>query len=194
MPGRRTDPEFDGNEIGDLCAWNFGAPLGTTLGGEPYNQVINGHDYYLQQEWSNADGGCVQYARRHRHELQPDDPFYAGTGPLVHHGGPVMTTNTVYAIYWVPAAPANTARRRSPAPRRSAGRSRRSHGVWSNSPELTYRWLRCSAAGTSCHGIKKATDRTYKPVHADAATGSRCASPARTSRPLDPPHPLPLQR
>jgi hypothetical protein len=47
-----------GNEIGDKCAWNFGTALGSTGSGE-YNQVINGHDYYLQQEWSNVSSGCA---------------------------------------------------------------------------------------------------------------------------------------
>ena len=60
-----TDPlgtawyDSSGNENGDKCAWNFGNPLGTTQFGS-YNQVINGHDYYLQQEWSNASSSCVQ--------------------------------------------------------------------------------------------------------------------------------------
>jgi hypothetical protein len=60
-----TDPlgsawyDSSGNENGDKCAWNFGTPLGTTQYGS-YNQVINGHDYYLQQEWSNATSACVQ--------------------------------------------------------------------------------------------------------------------------------------
>src|SRR5579884_2966408 len=59
-----TDPlgsawyDSAGNEDGDKCAWNFGSSLGST-GTGAYNQVINGHDYYLQQEWSNASGGCV---------------------------------------------------------------------------------------------------------------------------------------
>jgi hypothetical protein len=59
-----TDPDgtawFDssGNEIGDKCAWSFGSTLGSTAYGA-YNQVINGHDYYLQQEWSNASSSCV---------------------------------------------------------------------------------------------------------------------------------------
>ena len=59
-----TDPNgnawYDsaGNEIGDKCAWNFGAPLGSTKTGQ-YNQVINGHFYYVQQEWSNASSSCV---------------------------------------------------------------------------------------------------------------------------------------
>jgi hypothetical protein len=47
-------------EIADLCAWNFGNPLGTAPNGQAYNQVINGHDYYLQQEWSNDGSHCVQ--------------------------------------------------------------------------------------------------------------------------------------
>lgn len=58
-----TDPtgsawyDSSGNEIGDKCAWNFGSALGSTSSGQ-YNQTINGHDYYLQQEWSNASSGC----------------------------------------------------------------------------------------------------------------------------------------
>jgi hypothetical protein len=48
-----------GYENGDKCAWRFGASLGrTTYGG--YNQPINGHTYWLQQEWSNRSSGCVQ--------------------------------------------------------------------------------------------------------------------------------------
>ena len=47
-----------GNEDGDKCAWNFGSALGSTPYGQ-YNQVINGHDYFLQQEWSNHSSGCV---------------------------------------------------------------------------------------------------------------------------------------
>ncbi|HLY50859.1 MAG TPA: hypothetical protein VKR21_16845 [Solirubrobacteraceae bacterium] len=59
-----TDPLGTGwldatnQEDGDKCAWMFGSPLGGTPGAE-YNQVINGHHYWLQQEWSNASSGCV---------------------------------------------------------------------------------------------------------------------------------------
>jgi hypothetical protein len=59
-----TDPlgtawyDASGNEIGDKCAWNFGSALGSTSYGS-YNQVINGHDYYVQQEWSNKSSGCA---------------------------------------------------------------------------------------------------------------------------------------
>jgi hypothetical protein len=59
-----TDPlgtawfDSSGNENGDKCAWNFGAPLGGSAGTE-YNQVIGSGHYYLQQEWSNQSSGCV---------------------------------------------------------------------------------------------------------------------------------------
>ena len=58
-----TDPapggwyDSNGNEIGDECAYNYGPQLGTVstvYGAQPYNQVINGHDYYTQTEFSNA--------------------------------------------------------------------------------------------------------------------------------------------
>ena len=47
-------------EIADLCAWNFGNPLGTAANGQAYNEVINGHPYWLQQEWSNDTSQCLQ--------------------------------------------------------------------------------------------------------------------------------------
>ena len=43
-----------GYEGSDKCAWNFG-----TLLGSDYNQVINGHHYFLQQEWSNNGSTCA---------------------------------------------------------------------------------------------------------------------------------------
>jgi hypothetical protein len=49
----------DDEEIADLCAWTFGSQLGTT-NGQPYNQLINGHPYSLQQEYSNDGSTCVQ--------------------------------------------------------------------------------------------------------------------------------------
>lgn len=79
-----TDPNtydgwFDasGNENGDDCAYVYGAGSGaggngsfSDLFGTPgmlYNQIINGHHYITQEEFSNADwfhtdgaGGCVR--------------------------------------------------------------------------------------------------------------------------------------
>jgi hypothetical protein len=51
------DTATPGNEIGDECANQYGAPLGmanTPYGPQPYNQVINGDFYYTQNEFSNA--------------------------------------------------------------------------------------------------------------------------------------------
>jgi len=45
-----------GYEGSDKCAWNFGAVTGN------YNQTINGHNYILQQEWSNAISGCALHS------------------------------------------------------------------------------------------------------------------------------------
>jgi hypothetical protein len=63
-----TDPEGDGwmdpngNEVADKCETGpqTGTPLGFASDGSPYNQVINGHEYLLQESWANADSGCVQ--------------------------------------------------------------------------------------------------------------------------------------
>ena len=47
-----TDPDASGwlsragNEIGDLCAWQYGRPLGGSANHQ-YNQVIAGHHYWL---------------------------------------------------------------------------------------------------------------------------------------------------
>jgi hypothetical protein len=58
-----TDPLDDAwiapslQEDGDLCASSFGPSLGGP-GVGAWNQVIHGHHYYLQEEWSNEDGSC----------------------------------------------------------------------------------------------------------------------------------------
>jgi len=69
-----TDPEPNnawadwtegGSEIGDKCRTfveesEFGTPLGTASNGAKYNQLINGHSYWYQQEWSNQTHQCLQ--------------------------------------------------------------------------------------------------------------------------------------
>ena len=58
-----TDPlgnawyDASGDENGDKCAWTFGTVQGPS--GAQYNQTINGHTYFLQQEWSNASSSCA---------------------------------------------------------------------------------------------------------------------------------------
>jgi outer membrane protein assembly factor BamB len=57
-----TDPllnawyDNQGNEIGDKCAWNFG---NINLDGNLANVQWHNNFYLVQQEWSNADSGCV---------------------------------------------------------------------------------------------------------------------------------------
>ncbi|MGH2914117.1 MAG: hypothetical protein ACRDMX_03930, partial [Solirubrobacteraceae bacterium] len=63
-----TDPlgtgwmDPNGFETADKCenGPQTGAPLGYAANGSPYNQVIDGHQYLIQDIWSNAVGGCVQ--------------------------------------------------------------------------------------------------------------------------------------
>ncbi|MGO9488808.1 MAG: IPT/TIG domain-containing protein [Solirubrobacteraceae bacterium] len=66
-----TDPElnawFDakGEEVADKCrtfkvATEFGEPLGKAPDGSNFNQVINGDEYWYQQEWSNETRACAQ--------------------------------------------------------------------------------------------------------------------------------------
>jgi hypothetical protein len=145
----------DGSENGDLCAYGFGAALGGT-GTGTYNQVINGHHYDLQQEYSNANGGCIQ------HTGGPSSPPTFGSGPLVDRGGPVMHTNTTYAIYWLPTAG-------STSPPVVTGEVAVNHvlktsaGSWTASPTAySYQWQRCSSTGTGCVDIPGATAATYQ--------------------------------
>jgi hypothetical protein len=60
-----TDIGGSGGEIGDKCrtfepASEFGKPLGKAANGAKYNQVVNGHFYWYQQEWSNQRHKCMQ--------------------------------------------------------------------------------------------------------------------------------------
>ena len=63
-----TDPEGtgwedpNGFEVGDKCEAGpqIGSPLGYAANGSPYDQLIGGHEYLIQEMWSNDDAGCVQ--------------------------------------------------------------------------------------------------------------------------------------
>lgn len=65
-----TDPEpnnawtdwgsLEGGEIGDKCGGTNGATLGNAENGASYNQVVNGHFYWYQEEWSNQTHQCLQ--------------------------------------------------------------------------------------------------------------------------------------
>jgi hypothetical protein len=66
-----TDPELNawyasnGEENGDKCrtfstSSEFGTPLGKAPDGSRYNQLIDGREYWYQQEWSNEGSTCKQ--------------------------------------------------------------------------------------------------------------------------------------
>jgi hypothetical protein len=63
-----TDPigtgwmDPNGFETADKCenGPQQGTPLGYAGDGSPYNQLINGHAYLIQDVWSNTRSGCVQ--------------------------------------------------------------------------------------------------------------------------------------
>jgi len=171
----------DGNENGDLCAYGFGASLGGTPGSDAYNQVINGHHYDLQQEWSNLASGCIQ--RPGGAHTPPE----FGSGPLLYGGGPVMHTNTVYAIYWLPTA-SNT---NAPGVIGTAVVNQTlttSNGSWAGGAAgFSYQWQRCSSVGTSCVNIAGATATTYKLTTADGGHVVRSTVRATNVNGVSPP-------
>jgi hypothetical protein len=91
-----TDPELnawygpEGDENGDKCrtfqdATEFGTPLGTAPDGSRYNQLIDAHEYWYQQEWSNEGSTCKQR--------------FAVTGPAVTKLAPIKgPANTIVKI------------------------------------------------------------------------------------------------
>jgi hypothetical protein len=154
-------------EIGDLCAYGFGTELGGTPGVDAYNQIINSDHYDLQEEYSNADGGCVLKLGG------AASPETLGNGPLVYQGGPVMHANTTYAIYWAPTAgsvggPAVTG---TPAVNQTLTSSQ---GSWTGSPtSFSYQWQRCSPSGVSCVDVPGATASSYVLTNADGGNTVR---------------------
>ena len=93
-----TDPmgngwiDSTGNENGDLCAWTFGTPLGGASGAQ-WNQLINGHHYQLQQEFSNENyalnhaAGCVQTQAVPVASLAVTTLLPSAGAPTVFNGG-----------------------------------------------------------------------------------------------------------
>ena len=154
----------DGSENGDLCAYTYGTPVNTAPNGQPYNQLINGHEYSLQQEYSNTGSACLQDATQEHGSFG---------NVLPYNGGLVMHTNTTYAIYWLPTA-GNT---RQPA---VSGTPAVSHmltsstGTWNGAPTgYSFQWQRCSASGTGCANIAGATSSTYTLTTADGGMSVR---------------------
>jgi hypothetical protein len=69
-----------GLEVGDQCNRVRGNPLGTAPNGAEYNQVINGHFYWYQEEWSNLTHSCVQRITLPRTLPTAKETVTAGSG------------------------------------------------------------------------------------------------------------------
>ena len=69
-----------GEEIGDQCVRDMGTPLGTAPNGSPFNQVINGHPYWYQGEWSNYTHSCVQRVTLPKAPPMAREAVTAGSG------------------------------------------------------------------------------------------------------------------
>jgi hypothetical protein len=125
-----TDPFDDawtdgsGNENGDLCFTEFGPTLGGS-GPVAWNEVIGGGHYYLQEEWSNDNGGCrprdeadsISFSSPARsdarkrirfaaHAADPDGSivaysWYFGAGATVGHGRVITHAFKQPGIYQV---------------------------------------------------------------------------------------------
>jgi PKD repeat protein len=83
------------NEIADECPFDYGAPLGGT-GSTAFNELVAGHEYELQQEFSDVDATCVQYYPA----LQPD---FTTTQPIAGQPtgfAPVAQRNPHAAFAW----------------------------------------------------------------------------------------------
>jgi plastocyanin len=69
-----------GFEIADVCVGDMGTPLGTAPNGSPFNQVINGHPYWYQTEWSNLTQSCVQRVTLPKQLPTAEETATAGNG------------------------------------------------------------------------------------------------------------------
>ncbi len=147
-----------GDESADLCAapvtrsTTFGNPLSSSLptsSGNAYNQTLGNpatvtHNYWLQDEWANADPGSPSTpfdACEQRPGGTPDIPPNPSEA-LTYHGGPVVDAHTVYAIFWNPtgAAAPPTASLAVSNPTGHAGVALTFNASASKGSNLTYTW------------------------------------------------------
>jgi hypothetical protein len=88
-----------GSEVGDQCNRSMGTPLGLASNGAKYNQVINGHFYWYQEEWSNVGHACLQ--RLAPSGTPPTAKFKVtkGSGLTLNFNAAGSTTSSGFIVY-----------------------------------------------------------------------------------------------
>jgi hypothetical protein len=86
--------DVTGNEIGDECAFTYGVPLGpnpasSLANGIAFNQVVNGHHYYIQDEFSNAAFGPGAG------DVNTPTPTFFGVPPNQFQASPIQVAGCV---------------------------------------------------------------------------------------------------
>jgi PKD repeat protein len=62
IPNLGWTDDLTGLEVGDKCDGQMGTPLGGNGTSTPfYNQIINTHHYWYQEEWANQGRKCLQH-------------------------------------------------------------------------------------------------------------------------------------
>lgn len=89
-------------EVSDKCAEPY--LYGAVVPGTNYNQTINSHHYYLQDEFADTDGANTSFDGCEQRPGAANDGVSASADrtPLTYHGGPVVGAHTVYVIFWEP--------------------------------------------------------------------------------------------
>ena len=178
------------DEIGDLCAYVFGAPSGGAPGAQ-YNQTINSDHYYIQDEYADVQSAgtvfdsCQQSPGAANDGIASSALIGNDTGPLVYHrGGAVMSAPTVYAIYWSPGIIASFTAPAGLAPGQTANLDASASSDPANEP-LSYSWsfgdgqvAGPSSSATISHAFPNAG--TYTVALTVADTGGLAATASRT--------------
>ncbi|HZE06614.1 MAG TPA: hypothetical protein VE127_15400, partial [Solirubrobacteraceae bacterium] len=141
-----TDPKGtgwmdpNGFETGDKCenGPQQGTPLGYAPDGSPYNQLIGGHQYLVQDIWSNARGGCVSSSTAvgstpplHTVALHQFSPVVRGSLGAAAGGRRTVPVTVILARAGQPVATAHASTRPGGAwgPVTLRGRDGRPHAV-----------------------------------------------------------------
>jgi hypothetical protein len=159
-----------GDEIADICAWNFGNSVGGTTGVDAYNQVINGHHYWLQQEYSNDGSTCrQQYVGLPANTVRPALTGVVTLGQsLTASQGSWTQEPTTYAYQWLRCAANGT------ACRKISGATAATHTAVATDAGHT---LEAQIAATNSRGTKTAASKHSAVV---VATPARKKAPTIT--------------